>query len=50
MYRTNRNMAVIRLLLQLKAYESDYPDTLFSVRRSYFVRLLYQILSMFMKS
>ncbi|GAB4458392.1 MAG: hypothetical protein OHK0041_23150 [Anaerolineales bacterium] len=46
MYRTNRNIAVIRLLLQLKAYESDYPDNLFSMRRSYFVRLIYRILSM----
>lgn len=50
MYRTNRNTAVIRLLLQLKTYESDYPDNLFSMRRSYFVRLLYRVLSMVFRS
>jgi hypothetical protein len=47
MYRTNRNWAVIRLLLQLKAYEDDYPNNLFSMRRSYFVMLIYRILSVF---
>lgn len=50
MYRTNRNIAVVRLLLQLKAYEEGYPRNLFYMRRLYFVRLLYRILSMIMQT
>jgi len=47
MYHSNRNWAVIRLLLQLKAYEESYPNGLFSMRRSSFVTLIYRILSIF---
>jgi len=46
MYRSNKNLAIIRLILQLKSYDNDYPDGLFSMRRSYFVSLLYRILRM----
>ena len=48
MYRSNRNLAIVRLLLQLKTYEDEYPDGLYSVRRSYFVTLLYRVLSLIM--
>lgn len=48
MYRSNRNLAVVRLLLQLRSYEYEYPDGLYSSRRSYFVSLLYRILSLIM--
>lgn len=48
MYRSNRNLAVVRLLLQLRSYDDDYPEGLFSMRRSYFVKLLYRVLSVFM--
>jgi len=48
MYRSNRNLAIVRLLLQLKTYDDEYPDGLYSVRRSYFVSLLYRVLSLIM--
>lgn len=50
MYRSNRNLAIIRLLLQLRSYDDEYPDGLYSVRRSYFVKLLYRILSVILNS
>lgn len=47
MYRTNRNWEVIRLLLQLKYYDGEYPTGLYSTRRSDFVNLLYRVLLFF---
>lgn len=40
MYRTNRNWAVIKLILQLRAYEADYPKKLLRTRRHYYLMLL----------
>ena len=47
MYRTNKNWAIIRLLLQLKYYDEEYPNRLYSMRRSYFVDLLLRVLLFF---
>lgn len=43
MYRTNRNWAVIQLLLRLKAFENGYPDHLFVTRRSSFITKVFRI-------
>jgi len=48
MYHSNKNWAVVKLILQLKAYDREYPDGLYSSRRSYFVSLMYRILSLIM--
>ena len=44
MYRTNRNAAIIQLILKIKSYDDEYPVGLYSSRRNYFVRLLDRIL------
>ena len=40
MYRINQNQEIVRLLLKLKEIEDDYPDRLWSHRRTSFVMLL----------
>jgi hypothetical protein len=47
MYRTNRNWAIIKLILQLKYYDGDYPGGLYAVRRSRFVNLVDRVLLFF---
>jgi hypothetical protein len=43
MYRSNRNWAVIQLLLRLKAYEKDYPNHMYVVRRSTFISMIFRV-------
>lgn len=40
MYRINQNQEVVRMLLELKDIEEDYPVRLFSYRRTSFVMLV----------
>ena len=47
MYRTNRNWPIIKLILQLKYYDGEYPGGLYAVRRSYFVNLVSRVLLFF---
>lgn len=43
MYRTKSNQDIVRLLLRLKAYEQEYPPTMFVMRRETFHSLVLRI-------
>jgi hypothetical protein len=48
MYRTKPNDDVVHLILRLKAYEEEYPFTMFVARRTTFQSLLWRVLRLWL--
>ncbi|HUE99603.1 MAG TPA: hypothetical protein VMN99_10135 [Anaerolineales bacterium] len=44
MYRLKPNQDIVHLILRLKAYEDEYPFTMFVARRETFQSMLFRVL------
>jgi len=49
MYRSNRNQDIIRLIMRLKSFETDYPFRMYSMRRVSFLVLISQYVNSWFK-